>query len=203
MFFVVGFHCLLEGGKGIVAFLVDGNIDFGRGCPQNNDALNASVLLEVTDVFAELLHHFPTGFAFHVVFTVETLSVVVVESGSHRHDFLEFVANGLDVLFLEDFGVHGRFVSICRIYVPCSELDIVERCDGCDFVVFEIFLISAFTDTDTIVLSHRADGFGQTFASHQNAGNKGGRHSAEANDHDTELTCCRFCFCFAHFEVFC
>ncbi len=201
MLFVVGLHGLFESGQGVVAFLVDGNVDLGRSCPENYYSLNTAVFLEVADVFAKLLDHFPAGFAVHDVVAGKACGIVVVESCRHGHDFFEFVAHGLDVLLFEDFGVHGRFVCVCRIDIPCCEDDVVEVSDGCDFVVFEVFFVSAFAHTDAVVLSHGANGFGKTFASHQNAGHEGGRNCAEAYDHDAKFTVCRFCFSFAHFTM--
>ncbi len=199
MLFVVGFHSLFESSQSVVAFLIDGHVNLSRGSPEHYNALNTAFFLEVADVFAELLNHFPAGLAVHDVVAVKTFSVVVVESCSEGHDFLEFVAYGLDVLLFEDFGVHCRFVCVCGVNVPCGKDDVFEIGDGSDFVVFQIFFVSAFTHTDFVVLSHGANGFGKAFASHQNTGNEGGRYSAEAYDHHAEFTGCRFCFSFAHF----
>ena len=139
MLLVVGLHGSLESFEGVVNLLVDGHVYFGGSGPEDNDAVGARLSLEAADVFAELLYEFPPCAFLHVV-AVETLGVVVVESGGHGLDGLEFFANGLDVLLFEDFGVDGRFVGVGGIYVPCGEHDVVEVSNGNDFVVFEVFL---------------------------------------------------------------
>lgn len=134
--------------------LVDGNINLGRGCPQHNHAVNTLFSLEAADILADLLGHVPAVLYGLDVVAVQTLGIVVVESGLHRHDLLELFLDGQDILFLEHLAVDSRFVSVGGIYVPCAEHDVVERCDGHDLVVLQIFLFSAAANTDFVVLSH-------------------------------------------------
>ena len=41
-------------------------------------------------------------------------------------DGFEFLTDGVNVLFLENFSIDCAFVCVCGIYVPCCELDVVE-----------------------------------------------------------------------------
>lgn len=148
MLFVVSFHCSFESSKSAVNFFVNGNVNFGRSSPKNNDTVATVFSLEFADVFANLVGHVPTVGAGLHVFAIKTLSVIVVESGLHRNDLFKFVLNGVDVFFLEDFAVDSAFVSVSRINIPSAENDVVEVSDRNYFVVFEIFLFSALSNTD-------------------------------------------------------
>ncbi len=85
---------------------------------------------------------------------METLGVVVVESGLHRLDVLKLILHRVDVLLFENLGVDGSLVCVGGINVPCAEHDVVEICDGDNLVIFEVFFVFAFSDTDFVVLGH-------------------------------------------------
>ena len=174
----------------VVYLLVDGYIYFGGSGPEYNYALAVVGGLEVTDVFAELFYEFPACAGLHVV-AVETLGIVVVESGRHGFDSLELFAHGVDVLFFEDFSVDSSLVGVCSIYVPCAENDIVEVCERNYLVVFEVFFVSTLSDADSVVLSHRADGLGKTFTCHKHTGHESSSDCTAANNQDAELAGCR------------
>ncbi len=154
MLLVVGLHGCLESLKCAVILHIDGHVNLGRSGPEYYYALYTLLLLEVADVLAELLYHLPAGLAGHDIVAVETLGVVVVKSGLHGHDLLELVLYRLDVLFLEHFGIDRALISVGRIYVPCAEHNVVERCHGHDFVIFEIFLVGTFAHADFVILGH-------------------------------------------------
>ena len=174
MFLIVSLHSCFEVGEGVVDFFVDGNVDFSGSGPEYNDAVDAGFLLEVADVFADLLGHVPAVFHGLYVVAVEASGVVVVESGFEGHDFFEFVFYGEDVFFFEHLGVHGRFKSVGGINVPSGEYDVVEVGQGHDVLILEVFFVFALSDADFVVLGHGADRFGQTFAGHKYTGNESG-----------------------------
>lgn len=123
-----------------MCLFVDGYVDFSGSSPEYDYAVNAGLGFEIADVLTDLLHHVPAVLAGLYVVAVETLCVVVVESGGHGHDFLELVLYGVDVFFFENLTLDGRFVGIFGINVPCAEYDVVKFCDRYDVAVFEIFL---------------------------------------------------------------
>ena len=204
MLLVVGTHCLLEGLEGVMHVLVNGYVHFSGGGPEDYDALNTGAGLEGADVFADLLCHVPAVGGLLDVVSVEALGVVVVESCGQCHDLLEFVADGLYVLFLKDLGVHGRLVCVDGIYVPCAEDDVVEVGQGDDVFIVEILLVVAAAHADFVVLGHGAYGLSQTFAGHEDAGHEGGGDGSEADDHHAELSIGFGCFlCHCGIAVFC
>ena len=172
MSFVVGFHGSFESFECAVYLFVNRNVDFGRCGPENNNAVNAFFFLEVADVLAELFNHLPACFAGHDVFAVKTFCIVVVESGLHRFDGFEFVLNGVDVFFFEHFAVDGALVCVCGINVPCTEHNVVEVGYRNDLIVFQIFFVCTFANTDFVVLGHGAYGFGKAFACHEHTGHE-------------------------------
>ncbi len=112
----------------------------------------------------------------------------MVESGLHGLDVLKLVLYGVDIFFLKNLAVDSRFVCVLGIYVPCAEHDVVEVGQGHDFVIFQIFLFSAFSYADAVILGHGANRLRKSFAGHQNAGNECRRHSAETDNQYAELT---------------
>jgi len=119
----------------------------------------------------------------------------MVESGLHGLDLLELVLHGIDVFLLEDLGVDGRLVSVGGIDVPGSELYVVEVGQRDYVFIVEIFLVFAATYADFVILSHRADGLGETLAGHENASHESGSYSSETHYHDAQLTFGLLCFC--------
>ena len=185
MFAIVSLHGSFECCECTVNLLVNGYVDFGWGCPNNNDAVAVVFSLEATDVFAYGFHHVPTSSAIFYVVTIEALSVVFVESSLHRHNSLEFIANRLDVTIAEHLGVKRAFVSIFGINVPCTKHDVVEWGKGNDFAVVKVFFVFATTHANLIVLSHWANRFGQTFACHEHTSHEGSGNSAQTDAHYT------------------
>ncbi len=163
MLFVVGLHCSLKVGESVVYFLVNGNVNFGRSGPENNHTVNAGLFLEVADILAELLNEFPAGAGLYVV-AVEALRIVVVESSLEGLDSFELFLHGKDIFLLEHLSIDSRFECVFGINVPSGEYDVVKVGDGNNFVVFEVFFISTFTDTHAVVLSHGANRLGETLA---------------------------------------
>ena len=169
-------------------FVVNGHVDFGACGPDNDHALAAVFCLESADIFAQCLNHFPARLAVLHVRAVQTLGIVVVEGGLHRHDGLEFVFNGQNVLGAEHFGIHSALKGVGGIYVPGAEDEVFQIGQGYDFAIVEILCIFAFTHTNFVVLGHRTNGFGQALASHQHTRNHGGGDSAKADAHHTEFS---------------
>lgn len=154
MFAVVGLHGSLKGGQSAMYILVNGNVDFCRGSPDDNDAVAGVFGFEAADVFAEGFHHVPAGLAvFHVV-TVETLGIVAVESGGDGFDGFQFVGHRIDILLFEHLGVDGTLIGIGRINIPGAKDNILQVGERYNLAVVQIFLVFASTDTDFVVLSH-------------------------------------------------
>ena len=150
---VVGLHCGFESGNCSVILHVGGNVDFSRSSPEHNNAVNTSCLLEVANVFAHLLHHVPAVFALLHVVAVEAFCIVLVESGLDRNDFLEFVFNWLDVLWLENVCVACALIGVGRINVPCAKHYVVQISDRNDVFVVQIFFrIGRYADF--VILGH-------------------------------------------------
>ena len=185
---VVGLHGCFEGSEGAVHFVVNGHVDFGACGPDNDHALAAVFCLESADIFAQCLYHFPARLAVLHVRAVKTLGIVVVEGGLHRHDGLQFVFNGQNILGAEHFGIHSALKGVGGIYVPGAEDEVFQFGQRHDFAIVEILCIFAFTHTNFVVLGHRTNGFGQALASHQHTRNHGGGDSAKADAHHTEFS---------------
>ncbi len=164
------------------------------------NAVNAFFFLEVADVGAEVFNHFPAGGALHDIVAFETLCVVVVKSGLHGHDLLQFLFYGENVFLFEDFGVHCRLECVGGINVPRAEHYVVEVGNRNNLVVFEIFFVFAFADTDFVVLSHGADRLGKTFAGHEDTGHECRAHGSEADNEHTEFTGGGLNVCSFHFS---
>ena len=203
MLAVVGLHGCFEVSEVVVHLLVDGHVDLGAGSPEHYDAVAAFLGLEGADVLAQGFNHLPTCKAGLYVVAVEALGVVLVEGGLHWHDLLEFIAHGLDVFLFQNFGVHGSLVGVGGIYVPAAEHDIVELGDGDDFVVLQILLVGAATYANLVVLGHRTDGFGQTFAGHENTCHKGCGNSTVADNENAQLTFSGLHICLIHLIFIC
>ena len=125
MLFVIGFHCCFKSLHRAVDLLVDGHVYLCGSSPENHHALHACLFLEVADVLADLLGHVPAVFDILDVVAVKTLCVVVVESGFHGFDGLEFILDRVDVFLFENLRVEGGLVCVGRIDVPCAEYDVV------------------------------------------------------------------------------
>ncbi len=154
VFLVVGLHGCFEIGELVVHLLVNGHINFGRCGPEHHHAVHAGVGLEVADVLADLLGHVPAVLDYFHIVAVETLGIVLVESGGHGLDGFKLVLDGVDVLFFQNLGVDGRFVSVGGINVPCAEHDVVQRCHAHYVLIQQIFLVVAFAYADFVVLCH-------------------------------------------------
>ena len=107
MFPIVLFHGFFEIGKSIVYRLIVWHINLGRCGPQHNDTRTIVFGLELTNVFTQLLNHFPTGSAIFYIITVETFGIFVIESSLHRDDFLQLVFYRIDVFFFQNLGIDG------------------------------------------------------------------------------------------------
>ena len=70
MLTVVSLHGCFEVGELVVNLLVNGNIDLCGSCPQHNDTGTAVLLLERTDILANLFHHVPAVLALFYVISV-------------------------------------------------------------------------------------------------------------------------------------
>jgi len=199
---VVVFHCLFERGESAVHLFAVRHIYLSGSRPDDNDALARVLLLELAYVLTQRLGHLPACLAvFHVV-AVETFGVVLVESSLHRDDFLQLVAHGFDVLFLQNLGIHGCLVGVLRIYIPCSEDYIVELGQWHDVGVVQILLLASFAYANLVVLSHRPDGLSQSFACHEYTGHECRCHGTASYDHDSEFPVCGSNVCLFHFVVF-
>ena len=210
MLLVVGLHGSLKSLDRTVDFLVYRYINLGRCCPEHNDALNACLGLEAADILADLLGHVPAVLdGLHVV-AVETLCVIVVESSLHGLDGLKFLADGIDVLLLENLGVDSRLVGVSRINVPCAEHDVVQVSKRNDVLVMEIFLVRATADTDLVILRHRAHRLRKTLACHEDSGHECRCDCTESHHQNAKFALGRFCFfcrhsleCVVFFDLIC
>ena len=129
-------------------------VDFGRCCPGYDDAGAAVLLLEVADVLTQSLHHFPAGLAVLHVVAIQTLGVVLVEGSLHWNHLLQLLAHRVDILLLQNLGIHSSLVSILRINIPSAEYDVVEICHRHDVLVVKILLVCTLAYANLIVLSH-------------------------------------------------
>ena len=173
MLLVVGLHGCLKGCERAVHLLINRNIHLCGCCPEHYHAVYARLLLEAADILADLLGHVPAvGALLHIV-AVEALGIVLVERCLEGLDGFQFLLHRIDILFLEHLGIDGRLIGIGRIYVPGCEHDVVERRKRHDVLIMEIFLVGSAAYANLIVLGHRTDGLGQTFAGHKHAGHEG------------------------------
>ena len=174
MLAIVGLHSGFEVGELIVNQLVDGHIDL-CGCSPENDHASATLLvLEITNVLTQSLNHLPTGQALLHVIAIKALGIVLIEGSWHGHNLLQLVAHGVDILLLENLGIHSCLISVLGIDIPTTEHDIVELGEGHDVSIVQITGIGTTTDTHLVVLSHRTNGLGKALASHQNTCHKRG-----------------------------
>ena len=154
MLAVVSLHRSLESCQCAVNLHVNRYVDFCRCSPCNNDARAAVLLLEVSDVLAQRLYHLPAGLAVLHVVAVQALGVVLVECSLHRNNLLQLLAHRVDVLLLQNLGIHGSLIGILRIDIPGAEYDVVEVGKRNDVLVVQILLVCALAHTNLVVLSH-------------------------------------------------
>ena len=154
MLAVVSLHRSLESSQCAVDFHVHRYVDFSRSSPDYNDACAAVLLLEVADVLAQRLNHLPAGLAVLHVVAVQTLGVVLVECSLHRNNLLQLLAHRVDVLLLQNLGIHGSLIGILRIDIPGAEYDVVEVGKRNDVLVVQILLVCALAHANLVVLGH-------------------------------------------------
>jgi len=111
------------------------DIDLGGCGPEDNDAVNAGLLLEVADILANLLSHVPAVLALLHVVAVQTLSIVPVESGLEGLNLDQLVLNGVNILLLEHLGIDSALISVDGEYVPSGKHDVVEAGHRDDFII--------------------------------------------------------------------
>ena len=128
MLFVVGLHSLLQVFELVMNVLVYRHIHLSGSSPEHYYALHTGLFLEAADVFANLLGHVPAVGNFLNVVAVQTLCVVVVESGRHGYYLLQLVAYRLNVFGFEHLGIHSCLICVYGEYVPGCELYVVEVC---------------------------------------------------------------------------
>ena len=187
---VVGLHGSLQCLGRVVHGRVALHIDLGGSRPSDHHALQPVVPAEVTDVLAQRLHHLPAREAGLHVAAVDAAGVVAVESRRHGAYLLQLVLHGHDVLALEHFGKERALQRIGGISVPGAEDDVGERRQRHDVPVGETLRATFARDADAVHLCHAADGFGETLAGHQHAGDEGGGDGAQTDGQDAEFARC-------------
>ena len=182
--------------------LVNRHVDLGRSGPQHHDAGAVVLLLELSDVLAQLFNHLPPRLAvFHVV-AVETLGIVLVESRLHGFDGLQLIAHGQDVFLLEHFGIHGSLEGILRINIPTAKDDIVELGQRHDVGIVQIAFLFAAPYPYFVILCHAADRLGQALSRHEHARHERGGYGSTAHDHDSQFALCGQYVAFCHVLLF-
>ena len=154
MLAIVGLHSVLKIGKLIVNQLVDRDVDLCRCSPENDHARATLLGLEITYVLTKGFYHLPTAQTCLHVIAIEALGIVLIEGGRHGNNLLQLIAHRVDVLLLEHLGIHGCLIGVLRIYIPTTEHDVVELCQGHDVSIMQITGIGTTTDTHLIILSH-------------------------------------------------
>ena len=99
-----------------------------RCSPSYNNARAVVCSLEVADVLAERFYHFPTRSTLLHVVAIQTLSEILVKRSLERYNLLKLVLNGHDILLLQHLSIHGALEGISRIYIPCTEDNVVQLC---------------------------------------------------------------------------
>ncbi len=187
---VVGLHGSLQCLGRVVHGGVALHINLSGSRPGHHHALQIVFLAEVADVLAQRFHHLPACEAGLHVAAVDATGVVAVEGRRHGAYLLQFVLHGHDVLALEHFGKERTLQRIGGIGVPSAEDDVGERRQGHDVPIGEALRAALARNADAIRLRHAADGFGQTLAGHQHAGDESGGNGAQTDGQDAEFARC-------------
>ena len=176
----------------IVACASDrGHVDLGAAAPDHDEPIEPVVLLEQADVFHHLLGQVALVLALLDVRAVEPLDVALIEDRRPGPDLLELRANLLEQRRLEDAGRLRRRVAVVVEDVPAAEDEIVERRQRHDVADLGRPAFGPFAEADGAHLRQRADGFRQTFANSEHAGDGRRADGAEADEQDAELAACR------------
>ena len=178
------------------------HIDFCRCSPKHHDAGTALLRLEAADIFAQGLHHLPTGLTWLYIIAVQAFGIVLVKGRRHRYNLFQLGAHGFYVFLLQHFSVHCSLVSVLGIDIPAAENDIVQLCQRDNLVVFQVSFVLALANTYFIVLCHGTDGLGETLSGHKNASHESSGDSAITNDENAQFSFCGLDNRWGHIRLF-
>ncbi len=130
---------------------------FRGGAPDHDEAVELVFLLEVADVFAELLGEIEFCFGFFDVRAVKIFYVGLVEGRLHRLDVLEKFLGLGEIFGVENAGFRGGFVGVVGENVPAAEDEIVELRERHEIFNFRHAIIGALSEADGTHLRERAD----------------------------------------------
>ena len=129
-------------------------VNFSRSSPKHDDTCTVIVCLEFTNVFSQLFHHIPAGSTiFHIV-SIQAFGIVTVKGSLHRHNLFQFIFHRINILLTQHFAIDSRLIRIGRIYIPCTENNVVQLSHGNNFIVMQIFLCFPTSYTNLIILRH-------------------------------------------------
>ena len=198
MLAVVCLHRLFQGFQCSVHFFAYRHIDFSRRSPQHHDTAAPVFSLETADIFTQLFHHVPArSTVFHIV-SVQTLRIVMVESGLHGNNLFQLILDRINIFLLQYLAIDCRLISVGRIYIPRSEYDVAQFSHRNNLIVMKILLFSTTPHTNPVVLSHGSYRFGKPFTDHQHTGHKRGSHSSKPHTQNSQFAFSRFYIHFFH-----
>ena len=100
MFTVIILHCFFKSCKCSVYLFINWNINFCWSSPKDNNTFTIVFCFKFTDIFTQLLYHFPASSTIFYVITVKTLCIITVESSLHRLDGNQLIFYRINILFL-------------------------------------------------------------------------------------------------------
>ena len=68
-----------------------------RSSPKNDNTVTIISHFKIADIFTQLFHHIPTILAIFHIITIQTTSIVVVESSFHWNYFLQFILYRINI----------------------------------------------------------------------------------------------------------
>ena len=129
-------------------------------------------------------------FALLDVRALEPLHVTLIEDGGPRVDLLELGADLVEQRWFDDARRPRGGVAVVLEDIPAAEDEIVERRERHDVADLRRTVVGPFAETDRAHLRQRADGFGESFANSEDAGDERGADGAEPDEQDTEFPAC-------------
>ena len=163
-----------------------GHEDFGAAAPDHHQPIEAVVGLEPPDVGHHLLGEIALVLALLDVRAVEPLDVALIEHGRPRLDLFELGTHLVEQRRLDHARGPRRGVAVVLENVPAAEHEIVEPRERHDFADFRRAAFGPLAETDRAHLRQRSDGFGESFANSEHAGDRRRADGAEADEQDAE-----------------
>jgi hypothetical protein len=114
--------------------------------------------------------------------------VAVIEDSRERPYFLELIADGVQVLFLEDSGEGGGVVGILGEGVPATEDEILHSGQGNEFLYLRNPILRALAEADGPQLRQGAHRLSETFLYELDARDQGRRHRSHTRHQNAQLT---------------